>query len=80
MKRRLVAAFQYLTFKMERSTALSGVRGTCASARGGDLGNRGQFAYGELQDLYTGESPKRFKEQLVIPPFSFYWLTDRRAY
>ncbi|MEJ2309002.1 MAG: alpha-amylase family glycosyl hydrolase [Gammaproteobacteria bacterium] len=45
-----------------------------------DLGNRGQFAYGELQDLYSGESPKCFKDQLVIPPFSFYWLTDRRGY
>jgi len=42
-----------------------------------DLGNRGRFAYGQLQDLYSGESPALFKEQLVIPPFHFYWLSDR---
>jgi amylosucrase len=45
-----------------------------------DLGNRGQFSYGQLQDLYSGESPKTFKDKLVIPPFSFYWLTDRRTF
>ncbi|MDX1346311.1 MAG: alpha-glucosidase C-terminal domain-containing protein, partial [Sedimenticolaceae bacterium] len=45
-----------------------------------DLGNRGQFSYGQLQDLYSGQSPKIFKDKLVIPPFSFYWLTDRRTF
>ena len=45
-----------------------------------DLGNRGQFGFGQLQDLYSGESPKSFNDQLVIPPFSFYWLTDRRTF
>ncbi|MGD2118600.1 MAG: alpha-amylase family glycosyl hydrolase [Chromatiales bacterium] len=41
-----------------------------------DLSNRGHFEYGQLQDLYSGESPKMFKDQLVIPPYRFYWLSD----
>jgi len=43
----------------------------------GELSNRGSFEYGQLQDLYTGESPTLFKDQLVIPPYRFYWLTDK---
>ena len=43
----------------------------------GNLGNRGSYEYSILQDLYTGESPSMFKDQLVIPPYRFYWLTDR---
>jgi amylosucrase len=42
-----------------------------------DLGNRGRFEYGRLKDLYSGESPTLFKDQLVIPPFRFYWLSDQ---
>ncbi len=42
-----------------------------------DLSNRGSFEYARLQDLYTGESPSLFKDQLVIPPYRFYWLTER---
>ncbi|MBT8047197.1 MAG: alpha-amylase [Xanthomonadales bacterium] len=41
-----------------------------------DLGNRGQFNFGRLRDLYSGEAPSLFKEQLVIPPYRFYWLTS----
>jgi len=41
-----------------------------------DLGNRGRFEYSQLQDLYSGESPRLFKDQLVIPPHRFYWLSD----
>jgi len=44
-----------------------------------ELGNRGSFEYGQLQDLYSGESPPLFKDQLVVPPLTFYWLTDRKA-
>jgi amylosucrase len=44
-----------------------------------DLGNRGLFEYGQLQDLYSGKSPRLFKDQLVIPPYSFYWLTDFKS-
>jgi amylosucrase len=39
-----------------------------------DLRNRGPFSLGPLQDAASGESPARFKEQLVIPPHRFYWL------
>jgi amylosucrase len=42
------------------------------------LGNRGEFQYGHIKDLHSGESPSLFKDQLVIPPFHFYWLTDQR--
>jgi len=42
-----------------------------------NLGNRGQFLFGQPQDLASGESPSMFKNQLVVPPFRFYWLTDQ---
>jgi len=44
----------------------------------GNLGNRGLFRYGQVMDLYSGESPAMFKDRLVIPPHRFYWLTDQR--
>lgn len=43
-----------------------------------NLGNRGQFLYGQLKDFASGETPALFKDQLVIPPYRFYWLTDQR--
>ena len=43
-----------------------------------DLSNRGHFEYGQLHDLYSGESPQQFNDQLVVPPHRFYWLTDHR--
>jgi amylosucrase len=43
----------------------------------GNLGNRGQFQLGRLHDLASGESPVLFKDQLVVPPYRFYWLTDQ---
>ena len=42
-----------------------------------NLGNRGLFHYGQLQDLASGESPAMFKDQLVVPAYRFYWLTDQ---
>jgi amylosucrase len=42
-----------------------------------DLGNRGEFEYGQLRDLCSGEAPSLFKDQLVIPPYRFYWLAGR---
>ena len=42
-----------------------------------DLGNRGEFEYAQLRDLYSGEAPSLFKDQLVIPPYRFYWLAGR---
>ncbi len=44
----------------------------------GSLGNRGLFQHGNLRDLYSGETPALFNDQLVIPPYRFYWLTDLR--
>ena len=44
-----------------------------------DLGNRGRFEISGLQDLYSGESPNLFGDQLVIPPHRFYWLSDCRS-
>ena len=41
-----------------------------------NLNNRGNLEYGSLQDLYSGESPTLFKDQLVIPPYRFYWLSN----
>ena len=35
------------------------------------------FEYSRLQDLYSGESPRLFHDQLVIPPYRFYWLNDQ---
>ncbi len=32
--------------------------------------------YTQVKDLYSGDRPAIFKDQLVIPPFSFYWLSD----
>ena len=44
------------------------------------LGNRGQFQFAQLRDLVSGESPAIFKDELVIPPYSFYWLTDQNTF
>ena len=44
-----------------------------------DLHGRGRFHLTIPYDLCTGESPALFKDQLVIPPYRFYWLTDQRA-
>lgn len=46
----------------------------------GDLGNRGPMQHGQLRDLYSGEAPQQFNDQLVVPPYRFYWLTDQRPY
>ncbi len=42
-----------------------------------DLGNRGHFYLAHLKDLISGGSPAIFKDELVIPPYHFYWLTDQ---
>jgi len=43
----------------------------------GDLRNRDRFELGELRDEVSGAAPTRFKAQLVIPAFGYYWLTSR---
>jgi amylosucrase len=45
-----------------------------------ELGNRGGFAHAAAQDLYTGAQPRMFKDQLVVPPGRFYWLTGGGQY
>mgnify|MGYP002713062962 CR=1 FL=1 len=32
--------------------------------------------HGNIRDLFSGETPALFKDQLVIPPYHFYWLSD----
>ena len=36
------------------------------------------LSYGQVKDLISGEIPTMFKDQLVIPPYHFYWLSDQR--
>ncbi|HEY9201896.1 MAG TPA: amylosucrase [Gammaproteobacteria bacterium] len=35
-----------------------------------------RLQHGEIRDLYSGEVPALFKNQLIIPPYHFYWLAD----
>jgi amylosucrase len=42
-----------------------------------ELGSKVLSQYSMISDLYSGESPAMFKEQLVIPPLHFYWLSDQ---
>lgn len=41
-----------------------------------DLGRHWQLEISKLRDLITGEYPARFNNHLVIPPLSYYWLSD----
>lgn len=43
-----------------------------------DLGLRRSLQVHQLKDLASGETPALFNEQLVVPPFGFYWLSDQR--
>ncbi len=36
-----------------------------------------RFQHGLIHDLYSGESPVMFKDQLVVPPYHFYWLCNQ---
>jgi len=45
-----------------------------------ELSNRGLFEFGRLQDLYSGASSMVDEGRVVIPPFCFYWLTDRKRH
>jgi len=42
-----------------------------------DLGSWQTHQYRSLVDLYRGEHPDIFKNSLVIPGYSFYWLSER---
>jgi len=46
-----------------------------------DLNNpniKSVLSHGHIQDLISGDTPTLFKDQLVIPPYHFYWLTDQK--
>ena len=36
------------------------------------------LSYGQVKDLISGDVPTMFKDQLVIPPYHFYWLSDQQ--
>ncbi len=40
------------------------------------LSTSGFNLYGQLTDLYSGKSPTKFKDQLVLQPYHFYWLSE----
>ncbi len=42
-----------------------------------ELGSGVLSQYSMIRDLYSGESPAMFNDQLVIPPLHFYWLSDQ---
>jgi len=42
-----------------------------------DIERKAYFRNGAIRDLYSGEKPAMFNEELVIPPYRFYWLTDQ---
>ncbi len=44
-----------------------------------DLGKRNNFFFAQLKDLISGDSPAIFKDELVIPPYHFYWLSDQHS-
>jgi len=44
-----------------------------------DLGNRAYFEYCQMRDLISGDEPSIFKDDLVIPPYHFYWLSDQSS-
>ena len=41
-----------------------------------ELGLHGRFEFSSLRDLYSGETPSVFNNELVIPAYGFYWLSD----
>ncbi len=41
-----------------------------------DLGSWGNPQNGQLYDLFSGQRPDLFKNALVVPAFSFYWLQE----
>jgi amylosucrase len=43
-----------------------------------DLGHKAYFQGGSIQDLYSGNTPAMFKDELVVPPFHFYWLVEQQ--
>lgn len=42
-----------------------------------DIAPKIHFHGDAIRDLYSGETPAMFKDELVVPPFQFYWLTNK---
>jgi amylosucrase len=42
-----------------------------------DISRKAYFRNGAIRDLYSGDKPAIFNEDLVVPPYRFYWLTDQ---
>jgi amylosucrase len=40
------------------------------------ISHSGFKIFGQLTDLYSGKRPTKFRDQLVLPPFHFYWLSE----
>ncbi|MCW8826108.1 MAG: alpha-amylase family glycosyl hydrolase [Gammaproteobacteria bacterium] len=41
-----------------------------------DLSHQAFNQFNPMYDVISGETPAMFKNQLVVPPFHYYWLTD----
>lgn len=41
-----------------------------------EIENHGFRISGKIKDLYSGEKPTLFKEQLVLPAYEFYWISS----
>ena len=41
----------------------------------GALSNKSISQFTQVTDLHSGEQPAMFKDQIVVPPFHFYWLS-----
>lgn len=40
------------------------------------MGRYFRLEHAKLRDLYSGDTPAVFKDQLVVPPYHFYWLSS----
>lgn len=73
--------FVYSRFNLSRPTG--GVLAVCnfdSSPQHLDLNQpsiKSVLNYGQIKDLYSGDTPAMFKDQLVVPPYQFYWLKDQ---
>ncbi len=73
--------FAYLRFNLQRTSSSVLVVGNFdarpqyldLSAVSGSI----RFHHSQLKDLYSGETPVLFKDQLIVPPYHFYWLADQ---
>ncbi|MBF0274788.1 MAG: alpha-amylase, partial [Nitrospinae bacterium] len=65
-----------LTKPMDQILVVSNFDGKPQSLDLSNVYNRPVNQYSRLVDLYTGMSPEVFKDTLIVPPFTFYWLSE----